>query len=184
MTRSCLLSFRQGPGCNVDSDCCCHWDVDCVCVRDGWFGCCPKSNETICPEIIKDTDYLFDVCDHQYVICTDDDRVPDFHCNTRPNSPPARRPTTTTTPAPATTTTAPATTTPGLVVNVNFGYLNHGLVKEVITVRNEVAKVMFLRLSVSHSVHRGECYPSIHCRWYPSMPCSWFGGVSAPGPRG
>ena len=41
------------------------------------------------------------------------------------------------------------------MVNVNFGYLNHGLVKEVITVRNEVAKVMFLRLSVSHSVHGG-----------------------------
>ena len=29
--------------------------------------------------------------------------------------------------------------------------------KDLITVRNEVAKVMFLHLSVSHSVHRGGC---------------------------
>ena len=25
---------------------------------------------------------------------------------------------------------------------------------------------------VCDSVHRGGCYPSMHCRWYPSMPCS------------
>ena len=35
----------------------------------------------------------------------------------------------------------------------------------IFTVRNEVAKVMFLHLSVRW------CYPSMHCRWYPSMPC-------------
>ena len=127
---------------------------------------------------------MFDVCDHQYVICTDDYRVPDFHCNTRPNCPPARRPTTTTPPAPATMTTAPATTTPGLVVNVNFGYLNHGLVKEVITVRNEVAKVMFLRLSVSHSVHRGSAIPAYIAGGIPACPAPGSEGVSAPGPRG
>ena len=34
---------------------------------------------------------------------------------------------------------------------------------------------MFLHVSVSHSVHRGGCYPSVYCRWYPSMPCR--GGV-------
>ena len=25
---------------------------------------------------------------------------------------------------------------------------------------------------VCDSVHRGVCYPSMHCRWHPSMPCS------------
>ena len=41
----------------------------------------------------------------------------------------------------------------------------------IFTVRNEVAKVMFLQVSVMLST--GElCYPSMHCRWYPSMPCS------------
>ena len=25
---------------------------------------------------------------------------------------------------------------------------------------------------VCDSVHRGGCYPSMHCRWYPSMPCT------------
>ena len=38
---------------------------------------------------------------------------------------------------------------------------------------------------VCDSVHRGECYPSMHCRWYPSLPCmgggSALGRVSAPG---
>ena len=33
--------------------------------------------------------------------------------------------------------------------------LFYDLIKDLITVRNEVAKVMFLHLSVSHSVHRG-----------------------------
>ena len=50
----------------------------------------------------------------------------------------------------------------------------------IIIVRNEVAKVMFLHVSVSHSVHRGGvCYPSMHCRWYPSMPCSRWGAIPA-----
>ena len=55
----------------------------------------------------------------------------------------------------------------------------------IFTVRNEVAKVMFLHVSVSHSVHRGVLsqhalqvvsqhalqwggvLSSMHCRWYP-----------------
>ena len=54
------------------------------------------------------------------------------------------------------------------------------------TVRNEVAKVMFLHLSIILFTGEG-CYPSMHCRWYPSMPCSrssggfWSWGVSALG---
>ena len=48
----------------------------------------------------------------------------------------------------------------------------------IITLRNEIAKVMFLHVSVSHSVHGG-CYPSIHCRWYPSMPFSRGCGIPA-----
>ena len=57
----------------------------------------------------------------------------------------------------------------------------------LVTVRNFVAEVMFLHVSVILS--RGEgCYPSMHCRWYPSMPCSRgcllrgaAGGAPAPG---
>ena len=64
----------------------------------------------------------------------------------------------------------------------------------IITDRNEVAKVMFLHVSVI--LFTGGCYPSMHCRWYPSMPCSrgvpvaggaCSRGVPAPGgtcPRG
>ena len=51
----------------------------------------------------------------------------------------------------------------------------------VVTVNNEVAKVMFLQVSVCP---QGGWYPSIPCRWYPSMPCIrsprggfWSGGV-------
>ena len=40
----------------------------------------------------------------------------------------------------------------------------------LVTVRNEVAKVMFLHVSVI--LFTGGCYPSMHCRWYPSMPCN------------
>ena len=40
----------------------------------------------------------------------------------------------------------------------------------IITVRNKVAKVMFLQVCVCPQ--GGGCYPSMHCRWYPSMPCS------------
>ena len=42
---------------------------------------------------------------------------------------------------------------------------------KVITVSNEVAKVMFLHVSVILFTGWG-WYPSMHCRWYPSMPCS------------
>ena len=46
---------------------------------------------------------------------------------------------------------------------------------QLVTVRNEVAKVMFLHVSVILLTSGGEggrlCYPSMHCRWYPSMPC-------------
>ena len=41
----------------------------------------------------------------------------------------------------------------------------------IITLRNEVAKVMFLHVSVILFTG-GWWYPSMHCRWYPSMPCS------------
>ena len=82
----------------------------------------------------------------------------------------------------------------------------------IFTVRNEVAKVMFLQVCVCP---QGRGYPRMPCRWYPSMPCSrspggaisaciaggipaclatglqgaaWSRGVSAPGglpgPRG
>ena len=40
----------------------------------------------------------------------------------------------------------------------------------IFTVRNEVAKVMFLLVSVI--LFTGGWYPSMHCRWYPSMPCN------------
>ena len=40
-----------------------------------------------------------------------------------------------------------------------------------ITVRNEVAKVMFLQVCVCPR-RGGGGYPSMDCRWYPSMPCS------------
>ena len=55
----------------------------------------------------------------------------------------------------------------------------------LITVRNEVAKVMFLHVSVILSTGRWGCYPSMRCRWYPSMPCS-RGGCSRgmPAPEG
>ena len=60
------------------------------------------------------------------------------------------------------------------------------------TVRNEVAKVMFLQVSLCP---QGWWYPSMPCRWYPSMPCSrslggcllgrgvsaWRGGVCLAG---
>ena len=64
--------------------------------------------------------------------------------------------------------------------------------------QTKFAKVMFLHLSVSYSVHRG--YPSMPCRSpggvYPSMPCRFPGphpigslrglarGVSRPTPKG
>ena len=47
--------------------------------------------------------------------------------------------------------------------------------------QTKFAKVMFLHLSVNHSVHGGgEWYPSIPCRWYPSNLCRFPG----PHPRG
>ena len=61
----------------------------------------------------------------------------------------------------------------------------------LITVRYEVAKVMFLHVSVI--LFTGVCYPSMHYRWYPSLPCRRSLGGSAlqgpgpgkvPGPRG
>ena len=63
----------------------------------------------------------------------------------------------------------------------------------IITVRNEVAKVMFLQVSVCSQWGGGGIpaylaggipggwYPSMHCRWYPSMPCNRSPGRSAPG---
>ena len=62
-----------------------------------------------------------------------------------------------------------------------------------VTVRNKVAKVMFLHVSVILFTG-GVCYSNMHCRWYPSMPCSrgcllpggasswgvYFGGMPAP----
>ena len=50
----------------------------------------------------------------------------------------------------------------------------------IITVRNEVAKVMFFT-RVCDPVHGGGgvCYPSMHCRWYPNMALQQ--GGSAPG---
>ena len=46
---------------------------------------------------------------------------------------------------------------------------------------NEVwGKVIFSEACVKNSLHRGRCYPSMHCRWYPSMPCRFQG----PHPRG
>ena len=49
----------------------------------------------------------------------------------------------------------------------------------VITVRNEVVKVMFLQVSVCPRGGGGD--QSMPCRWYPSMPCSrsWGGGIPA-----
>ena len=40
----------------------------------------------------------------------------------------------------------------------------------IVTVRNEVAKVMFLQVPVCP--RGGGGYPSMPCRWYPIMPCS------------
>ena len=40
------------------------------------------------------------------------------------------------------------------------------------TIRSEVAKVMFLQVSVCPRGGGGGWYPSMPCRWYPSMPCS------------
>ena len=42
----------------------------------------------------------------------------------------------------------------------------------VFTIRNEVAKVMFLQVSVCPLGGGGGWYPIMPCRWYPSMPCS------------
>ena len=63
----------------------------------------------------------------------------------------------------------------------------HSYLIRIFTVRNEVAKVMFLQVSVYPRgcgipaclaggipvclAVGGVCYPSMHCRWYPSMPC-------------
>ena len=47
----------------------------------------------------------------------------------------------------------------------------------IITVRNEVAKVMFLHVSVILSTE-GVLLSQLHCRWYPSMPCSTGGVLS------
>ena len=44
----------------------------------------------------------------------------------------------------------------------------------LITVCNEVAKVMFLHLSVI--LFTAGCYPSMHCRWYHSIACSRYPG--------
>ena len=46
----------------------------------------------------------------------------------------------------------------------------------IFTVRNEIAKVMFLQVSVCP---RGWWCPSKPCRWYPSMPCSRSPGGGA-----
>ena len=51
-------------------------------------------------------------------------------------------------------------------------------ITQIITVLKEVAKVMFLQVSVCP---QGGWYPSVSCRWYRSMPCSRSpGGVCYP----
>ena len=72
----------------------------------------------------------------------------------------------------------------------------------IFTVRNDVAKVMFLQVCVcpqGGSIPaclaggipaclvaglQGGCYPSMHCRWYPSMPCNRSPGGYLPAPGG
>ena len=48
----------------------------------------------------------------------------------------------------------------------------------IITVPNEVAKVMFLQVCVCP--WGGGGYPGMPCRWYPSMPCSRSRGGGIP----